>query len=84
MRTVIARGHAVDVVAHRIDQPEAATVCRVLRSVEHIPLTADVGFDGTVHLRPGRELSTPELVTTYRAFCACTDARLVVHKGTAA
>ncbi len=79
MRTVIVTGHARDVVAHRIAQPEASTVCRILRSVEHIPLTADVGFDGTVHLRPQRELTTPERVVALRAFCAVTDARLVVH-----
>lgn len=79
MRVVIVSEHARDVVAHRIAQPEAATVCRILRSVEHIPLTADVGFDGTVHLRPQRELSTAERVTTLRAFCSVTDARLVVH-----
>ena len=77
MRTVIARGRACNVVGHRIDQHEAATVCQVLRSVEHIPLSADVEFDGTVHLRPQRDLSTPEQVTAYRAFQAVTDARVL-------
>ena len=83
MRTIIASGHVRDVVARRIGQHDAATVCQVLRTVEHIPVTADVGFDGTVHLRPRRCLSSYEEMVTLRAFCACTDARLVVHEAVA-
>lgn len=79
MRTVIARGHAVDVVAKRIEQPVATAVCTVLRSVEHIPVTAAVAFDGSLHLRPERVLTTLEEVTTLRAFCACTDVRVTWH-----
>lgn len=79
MRTLIANGHVIDVVGHRIAQAEAAAVCNVLRAVEHIPLTADVAFDGTVHIRPQRELSTADEVTALRAFAAVTDARLIWH-----
>jgi hypothetical protein len=79
MRTLIVNAHVVDVVARRIEQPAATTICTVLRSVEHIPVTALVGFDGTVHLHASRQLSTPEEVTALRAFAACTDARLAWH-----
>ena len=77
MRTLIADGHTRDVVGHRIAQIEATTVCTVLRAVEHIPLTADVAFDGSVFVRPQRELSTPEWVTVMRAFCAVSDSPIV-------
>jgi hypothetical protein len=75
---VIARGHAVDVVAKRIEQPIATAVCAVLRA-EHIPLTAAVAFDGSLHLHPQRPLRTPERVTAIRAFAAVTDVRQVWH-----
>jgi hypothetical protein len=75
--------HAVDVVAKRIDQPTAATVCTVLRSVEHIPVTAAVAFDGSLHLRAERTLSTWEEVTAMRAFCAVTDVRVRWHEAVA-
>jgi hypothetical protein len=85
MRTLIANGHVVDVVAHRIGDVEAQAVCNVLRSVEHIALTADLSFDGrVVHLRPQRDLLTPERVTTMRAFAAVTDAELRWHQAVAA
>lgn len=71
--------HAVDVVAKRIEQPVATAVCTVLRSA-HIPVLADVAFDGSLHLRPQRVLSTAEEVTTLCAFCSCTDVRITLHE----
>jgi hypothetical protein len=82
MRVVMVEQHAVDVVAKRIEQPVATAVCTVLRSA-HIPVTADVAFDGSLHLRPQRELSTAEEVTTLRAFAALTDVRLTWHAAVA-
>lgn len=79
MRTLISSGHVVDVVGHFITQPVATAVCTVLAGVEHIPVSADVGYDGTVHLRPARPLATLEEVTAMRAFTAVTDAPLRWH-----
>jgi hypothetical protein len=80
VRTVIVQQHAVDVVAKRIEQPVATAVCTVLASVEHIPVRAQVAFDGTLHLWPQRQLATAEEVTTLRAFTAVTDVRLRLHE----
>lgn len=80
MRVVITQQHAVDVVAKRIDPAVASAVCTVLRSVERIPVAATVAFDGSLHLWPQRELLTPERVTTMRAFCSCTDVRIIFHE----
>lgn len=74
MRTLIDHGHVIDVVGHRIAQAEATDICRVLGSVQHIGLTADVAFDGRVNLRPQGELSTPEEVAALRAVSAATDS----------
>lgn len=71
--------HAVDVVAQRIEQPVATAVCTVLRAA-HIPVTAAVAFDGSLHLRPQRELTTAEEVAALRAFAAVTDVRLRIHE----
>lgn len=79
MRTIISAEHVVDVVGQPIAQPVATLVCIVLRGVEHLPVTADVAFDGTVHLRPARPMSTFEEVTALRAFLAVTDAPLRWH-----
>jgi hypothetical protein len=77
MKTLIANGHVVDVVAHRIGDVEVQAVCNVLRSVEHIALTADLSFDGrVVNLRSQGQLSTLDEVTALRAFAAVTDAEL--------
>jgi len=83
MRTLIKDGHTRDVVGHRCAQVEATTVCTVLRAVEHIPLTADVDDNGSVHVRPQRELTTREHVTVLRAFGAVTDVQLVWHAAVA-
>jgi hypothetical protein len=83
MRVVMVRQHAVDVVAKRIEQPIATAVCKVLGSVAHIPVTAAVAFDGSLHLHAGRQLSTAEEVTATRAFCAVTDVRITWHEAVA-
>jgi hypothetical protein len=79
VRVVMVEDHAVDVVAKRIEQPDATAVCEQLRDVEHIPVIASVAFDGSLHLWPQRELLTCERVTAIRAFCACSDVRQVWH-----
>lgn len=79
MRTVISAEHVVDVVGQPITQPVATVVCIVLRGVEHLPVTADVAFDGTVHLRATRPMTTLEEVTALRAFMSVTDAPLRWH-----
>lgn len=79
MRVVITQQqHAVDVVAKRIDQPTATAVCTVLRA-QHIPVIAAVAFDGSLHLHPQRVLTTPEEVSMFRAFTACSDVRIIPH-----
>jgi hypothetical protein len=84
MRTLILNGHAVDVIGRRIDSAEALAVCKVLDSVEHVQVTADVSFDGEiVHIRPGAVMSTLDEVTALRAFAAVTDAELRWHPAVA-
>lgn len=83
MRTLIVEAHVVDVVGRFVTQDTATAVCKVLRAVSHIPITADVAYDGSVNLRPGRLLCTAERVTVMRAFTACTDCRLNWHQAVA-
>ncbi len=84
MRTLICAGHARQVVAHHITAAEAAAVCNVLRSVEGIQVSADVGYDGTLNLRPSCPVSTGQEVAVLRAFTAVTDSPLHWHPAVAA
>jgi len=72
-------------VAHPLTASEAHAVCVVLAAVEHIDVTAELDLDKddqahTVHIRPGREVTTLEEVTALRAFAGVTDCRIVWHK----
>lgn len=70
MRTLITSGHARDVVAQRITQAQASAVCAGLGT----PVSADVGFDGTVHLRARGPVTTEQEVAALAAMLAVTDA----------
>lgn len=83
MRTLITQGHTFEVVARHIPQNVATAVCTVLAAVEHIRVTADVAYDGTVNLRPQCALTTPQEVVVLRAFASVSDVRLRLHEAVA-
>lgn len=79
-------GHSrvFETVAHWPSGPELRAVCSVLRSQQIPVTTTSDGPHNTVHVCPGRELSTAEEVLAPRAFAAVTDSRLAWHKAATA
>jgi hypothetical protein len=69
-------------IKHRLTGPEAATICRDLAQLD-IPVLATADVFGTVHLWPGRVVTTLEEITALRPFLLTTDAPIAWHKAAA-
>ena len=74
---IVGAGRVKTITRHRIDQAHATRLARLL------PLTAAVGYDGTIDLWADRELTTLEEVQALTVFIDVTDAPLRWHQAVA-
>jgi hypothetical protein len=78
---ILADGHRVDLIAHRITATEAATVAKVLAAEGLRVEPTEPDFEGVVHLWAKQLTDTPGEVRVLRAFQAVTDGPLAFHQG---